>query len=48
MIKLILSSILALLCLLLIDAFGLEVITDPYEDIDYNEINVYYPSEPCD
>lgn len=48
MVKLFLSSLLALVALLIIDAFGIEVITDPYGDIDYDEINVYYPNDPCD
>ena len=40
-------NILFLVVLLIIDAFGLEVIYDPYEDIDYDEINTYYPQDPC-
>jgi len=45
--KYIVLNILFLAALLIIDAFGIEVITDPYEDIDYDEINTYYPNDPC-
>jgi hypothetical protein len=47
MAKYIFLNVLFLAALLLIDAFGLDVIIDPYEDIDYDEINTYYPNDPC-